>query len=93
MQFKLLTLPLLAALAVADNTLSSIIDSLPDCCWPCLGSKVKDLGCNTDFGCICEHQVQIMAEMANCVMDACGVHDTGSTYNGRSLSPLLIHSV
>ncbi|KAI0377682.1 hypothetical protein F5Y04DRAFT_175059 [Hypomontagnella monticulosa] len=77
MQFKLLALSFLAALAVADNdNLSEIIDDFPDCSLPCFAQKADDSGCQTtDFNCVCHNQLEIAARMGGCVSDYCGTLD------------------
>ncbi|KAI1763568.1 hypothetical protein GGR53DRAFT_467215 [Hypoxylon sp. FL1150] len=76
MQFKLLALSLLTTLAVADDSLSSIIDSIPDCALPCLAQKAEGAGCKiSDFGCICDHEIEIAARAGMCLPQDCSIWD------------------
>ncbi|KAI1135993.1 hypothetical protein F5Y05DRAFT_121261 [Hypoxylon sp. FL0543] len=75
MQFKLLALSFLAAVAMADDdNLSDTINEFPTCSLPCVGKASTDKGCSTsDIGCICNRQIDIAASMSDCVKDYCGI--------------------
>ncbi|KAI1413159.1 hypothetical protein F5Y13DRAFT_161710 [Hypoxylon sp. FL1857] len=87
MQFKYLALSFLAAVAMADDDLSEIVDDFPDCSLPCLGQAVTDKGCSTsDIGCICNRQTDIAIKMGDCVKDYCGIINNFNS--GKQLADL-----
>ncbi|KAI1209269.1 uncharacterized protein F4807DRAFT_460960 [Annulohypoxylon truncatum] len=72
MQFHLLFLSLLAAIAMAEDNLTELVDDFPDCALPCFASSVSANNCKTtDFNCICGKQVDINIKMGGCLSDNC----------------------
>ncbi|KAI0837671.1 hypothetical protein F5Y06DRAFT_71443 [Hypoxylon sp. FL0890] len=87
MQLKFLALSFLAAVVLADDNLSDIVDDFPVCSLPCLGQAATNKGCSTnDISCICNHQSDIAAQVGDCVKDYCGIIDNFNA--GKELSDL-----
>lgn len=78
MRFASVALPIFALLgAVRADDLAEIIDDFPACGLMCFSRAAEDNGCkNTDFKCICEHQVKLALKMGLCMGDNCK-HDSG----------------
>lgn len=90
MRFASAALAIFALLgAVRADDLDEIIDDFPACGLLCFSRAAEDNGCkNTDFKCICEHQVKLALKVGVCMNDHCG-NDSGfgtsTPYFGRAL--------
>ncbi|KAH8668697.1 hypothetical protein BX600DRAFT_510766 [Xylariales sp. PMI_506] len=84
MQFKLVTLPLLAAVATAasNQTLTELVSQLPTCALSCFETGAAAANCTTtDFACLCGTGSSVFKQSAGiCLLTGgdCSTNETSS---------------
>ncbi len=84
MQFRIVTLSLLASLVAADS-IQDLIAQVPTCTVPCLDNAAKQIGCaTTDNQCKCKKSDELASQAIVCVSSSCSIDKLGRMFSLNS---------